>query len=250
MRQEYVEYTHGKTLLEGFFACDDASAAPKPGVLIAHAWGGRTEFVIEKAKELAALGYAAFALDNYGKGVLGSGPEENSKLMAPFLEDRGLLRDRLTAGLDALKRQSGVDPSRVAIMGYCFGGLCALDLARSGADIRGAVSFHGLLMPPGLEQRPVKAKVSFSKAGLSGSSASPFGEKLDCPAPRRVLVRVRALATSKTELRRRGAFLSTNAPFKSGRLAVRTERGKPIVYAEVLESGASRLYTAKGCVYD
>lgn len=159
MRQEYVEYTHGKTLLEGFFACDDASAAPKPGVLIAHAWGGRTEFVIEKAKELAALGYAAFALDNYGKGVLGSGPEENSKLMAPFLEDRGLLRDRLTAGLDALKRQSGVDPSRVAIMGYCFGGLCALDLARSGADIRGAVSFHGLLMPPGLEQRPVKAKV-------------------------------------------------------------------------------------------
>jgi len=159
MRQEYVEYTHGKTLLEGFFACDDASAAPKPGVLIAHAWGGRTEFVIEKAKELAALGYAAFALDNYGKGVLGSGPEENSKLMAPFLEDRGLLRDRLTAGLDALKRQSGVDPSRLAIMGYCFGGLCALDLARSGADIRGAVSFHGLLMPPGLEQRPVKAKV-------------------------------------------------------------------------------------------
>jgi len=159
MRQEYVEYTHGKTLLEGFFACDDASAAPKPGVLIAHAWGGRTEFVIEKAKELAALGYAAFALDNYGKGVLGSGPEENSKLMAPFLEDRGLLRDRLTAGLDALKRQSGVDTSRLAIMGYCFGGLCALDLARSGADIRGAVSFHGLLMPPGLEQRPVKAKV-------------------------------------------------------------------------------------------
>lgn len=159
MRQEYVEYTHGKTLLEGFFACDDASATPKPGVLIAHAWGGRTEFVIEKAKELAALGYAAFALDNYGKGVLGSGPEENSKLMAPFLEDRGLLRDRLTAGLDALKRQSGVDTSRLAIMGYCFGGLCALDLARSGADIRGAVSFHGLLMPPGLEQRPVKAKV-------------------------------------------------------------------------------------------
>jgi len=159
MRQEYVEYTHGNTLLEGFFACDDGSAGPKPGILIAHAWGGRTEFVIEKAKELAALGYAAFALDNYGKGVLGSGPEENSKLMTPFLEDRGLLRDRLTAGLDALKRQSGVDASRLAIMGYCFGGLCALDLARSGADIRGAVSFHGLLMPPGLEQRPIKAKV-------------------------------------------------------------------------------------------
>ena len=112
------------------------------------------------------------------------------------------------------------------------------------------VSKWGTLAVSRVACRPVKAKVSFSKAGLSGSSASPFGEKLDCPAPRRVLVRVRALATSKTELRRRGAFLSTNAPFKSGRLAVRTERGKPIVYAEVLESGASRLYTAKGCVYD
>ena len=159
MRQEYVEYTHGNTLLEGFFACDDSSTGPKPGILIAHAWGGRTEFVIGKAKELAALGYAAFALDNYGKGVFGSGPEENSKLMSPFLEDRGLLRDRLIAALEALKQQSGVDASRLAIMGYCFGGLCALDLARSGADIRGAVSFHGLLTPPGLEERPIKAKV-------------------------------------------------------------------------------------------
>lgn len=98
--------------------------------------------------------------------------------------------------------------------------------------------------------RIVKAKVPLTKAGLTGSAASPFGDKLDCPAPRRVLVRVRAIATSKTQLRSRGAFLATNVPLKSGRLAVRTLKGKPLAYAEVLDSGMSRLFTTKGCVYD
>jgi dienelactone hydrolase len=158
MHQEYVEYTHAGTTLEGFYAAPD-TVSRRPGVLIAHAWGGRDEFVVEKAKELAGLGYAAFAMDNYGKGVLGSGPEENQKLMMPFLQDRGLLRDRLTAGLDALRARPGVDGARFAIMGYCFGGLCAIDLARSGASIRGAVSFHGLFVPPALPKQPIKARV-------------------------------------------------------------------------------------------
>jgi hypothetical protein len=112
------------------------------------------------------------------------------------------------------------------------------------------VARWGTLAVSRVSCRPVRSKVPFSKAGLRGGSASPFGDKLDCPAPRRVLVRVRALAVSKTELRGRGAFLSTNVPLKSGRLAVRTEKGKPIVYAEVQDSGAVRLFTAKGCVYD
>jgi len=158
MREEYVEYTHGDTTLEGFLAAPPGGER-RPGVLIAHAWGGRDDFVVDKAKALAELGYAAFALDVYGKGVFGSGPEENAKLMGPFLENRTLLRDRLVAGLDCFRAQTGVDGAQVAIMGYCFGGLCALDLARSGADIRGAVSFHGLFIPPGLESRPIKARV-------------------------------------------------------------------------------------------
>jgi dienelactone hydrolase len=158
MHQEYVEYTHAGTTLEGFFAAPDTSSR-RPGILIAHAWGGRDAFVIEKAKSLAELGYAAFALDNYGKGVLGSGPEENQKLMMPFLQDRGLLRDRLTAALDTFRARPGVDGSQIAIMGYCFGGLCALDLARSGAGIAGAVSFHGLFIPPDLPKQPIKARV-------------------------------------------------------------------------------------------
>ena len=158
MHQQYVEYSHAGTVLEGFYAAPDTSE-PRPGVLVSHAWGGRDSFVIEKAKSLAELGYAAFAIDNYGKGVLGSGPEENQKLMGPFLQDRGLLRDRLTAGLQCFTSLPGVDANQVAIMGYCFGGLCALDLARSGAAIKGAVSFHGLFFPPGLEKRPIQARV-------------------------------------------------------------------------------------------
>jgi dienelactone hydrolase len=158
MHQAFIEYTHAGTTLEGFHAAPDPTTR-RPGILIAHAWGGRDEFVIEKARELAALGYAAFALDNYGKGVLGTGPEQNQKLMMPFLQDRALLRDRLVAGLDCLRAQPGVDRTRIAIMGYCFGGLCALDLARSGADIRGAVSFHGLFVPPGLPKQPIRARV-------------------------------------------------------------------------------------------
>jgi dienelactone hydrolase len=159
MRQQYVEYEHAGTTLEGFLAVPDGPGV-FPGVLISHAWGGRDEFVIDKARSLADLGYAAFALDNYGKGVLGSGPEENQKLMGPFLQDRGLLRDRLAAALACFRAQAGVDRQQIAIMGYCFGGLCALDLARSGADIRGAVSFHGLFLPPtGLEKQAIRARV-------------------------------------------------------------------------------------------
>jgi hypothetical protein len=98
--------------------------------------------------------------------------------------------------------------------------------------------------------RSTSAKVPLSRSGLGGSTASPFGDKLDCPAPRRVLVRVRAIATTKTELRARGDFLSTHVPVKSAQLAVRTEKGNPIMYADVAESGRTRLFTAKGCVFD
>jgi len=159
MQQQFIEYSHGETVLEGFHAHNAAAGEKRPGILIAHAWGGRDDFVLEKARTLAEHGYATFALDVYGKGVLGSGPEQNSALMGPFLADRALLRDRLCAGLDAFRTQPAVDATRIAIMGYCFGGLCAIDLARSGADIRGAVSFHGLFLPPGLEPQPIKARV-------------------------------------------------------------------------------------------
>ena len=155
-----IEYTHGDTLLEGFFAWDDSLAGPRPGVAVAHAWGGRGEFEQGKAIKLAELGYTGFALDMYGKGVTGSGPEENAVLMAPFMEDRQLLQDRMHLAISVLREQEEVDATSVAAMGFCFGGLCVLDLARTGSDVRGVVSFHGLFMPPGnTAGTPISAKV-------------------------------------------------------------------------------------------
>jgi hypothetical protein len=98
--------------------------------------------------------------------------------------------------------------------------------------------------------RSARARVTLGHSGLEGSSASPFGDKLDCAAPRRVLVRVRAIATTKTDLRARGDFQNTHVPLKSAQLAVTTEKGKPIMYADVADSGRTRLFTAKGCVFD
>lgn len=155
-----IDYSHAGTALEGFFAHDDRRVQPLPAVLIAHAWRGRDEFVCAKARTLAGLGYAAFALDLYGKGILGANTEENARLMQPFMDDRGLLQSRMTAGLETLRQQPEVDSRRIAAMGFCFGGLCVLDLARTGADLRGVVSFHGLFIPPdNLAATRIRAKV-------------------------------------------------------------------------------------------
>lgn len=155
-----VIYLDGDVVLEAFFAVDDALSGRRPTVLINHTWAGRDDFVAEKAKKLAALGYVGFAVDMYGKGVLGSNPEQNMQLMQPFMADRAMLQKRMQAALAAVKLMPWVDDSKIAAIGFCFGGLCSLDLARTGADIKGVVSFHGLLAAPGnTEGNAVKAKI-------------------------------------------------------------------------------------------
>jgi len=155
-----VAYLDGDVLLEAFFAFDDALIGRRPAVLINHTWAGRDGFVAEKAKKLAALGYVGFAVDMYGKGVLGSSPEENMKLMQPFMADRAMLQQRMKAALAAVRLMPWVDDSKIAAIGFCFGGLCSLDLARTGVDIKGVVSFHGLLLPPGnTPDKAIKAKI-------------------------------------------------------------------------------------------
>lgn len=159
MKTSELSYDDGDTTCIGYLALPDR-AGPLPAVMIAHAWEGRDEFACAKARAWADLGYAGFALDVYGGARLGSGPEENGRLMQPFLDDRAMLRRRLQAALAAVSALDSVDRDRIVATGYCFGGLCALDLARSGAAIRGAISNHGLLMAPeGLDPAPVRASV-------------------------------------------------------------------------------------------
>ncbi len=144
-----VEYRDGDAVLESYMAWDDSGSDDRPAVLIAHAWAGRGEHEEHKAEQLAELGYVGFALDLYGKGVRGGTKEENAALMQPLLDDRAALQRRMRLGLDVCRKQKEVDASRVAAMGFCFGGLCVLDLARTGADVSGVASFHGLFGRPG-----------------------------------------------------------------------------------------------------
>lgn len=152
-------YHHDSEELHGFVAFKNDSDAPRPAVIVAHDWSGRNEFACDKAKHLAEMGYIGFASDVYGQGRLGESTEEKMALMQPLVDDRLLLRNRLRAAFEAVKAMPEVDKNRIAVIGFCFGGLCALDLARSGAELRGAVSFHGLLGKPDLQPETIKAKI-------------------------------------------------------------------------------------------
>jgi dienelactone hydrolase len=154
-----VDYRDAETLCKGVLAFDDAWPGPLPGILISHMWSGREEFVEGKARDLANLGYAAFALDMYGEGRRGRTPDECRALMQPLVDNRALLTRRISAALSAMRSLTQVDERRIAALGFCFGGMCVLDLARSGADVRGVISMHGLLKSHDLPKQRIQAKV-------------------------------------------------------------------------------------------
>jgi len=138
-----VIYKDGDTELEGFVAYDAAVKGPRPGVLVIHDWTGLQDYAKSRATQLAELGYVAFAADIYGKGVRPTDPKECAVQAGTYKNDLPLLRRRVLLGLDQLKKKTYVDAAKLAAIGYCFGGTSVLELARSGADMRGVVSFHG-----------------------------------------------------------------------------------------------------------
>lgn len=155
-----VEYAYAGKAFEGLLVIDGAIFGKRPAVLISHAWAGRGPVEESYAMRLAELGYAGFALDLYGKGVFGKTTAECQALMSPLAQDRPHLQELLLNAVEAVKKLPEVDPSKIAVMGFCFGGLCALDVARTGADIKGVASFHGLFSSPGnTKGRRIKAKV-------------------------------------------------------------------------------------------
>ena len=170
MKTEKITYQSGDNSFEGFLAQPEGDS--NPCVLIAHTWAGRDAFVEEKAKLLTELGYAAFAIDMYGDGKIGTSNEENAGMMQPLLDDREELARRALASLDAVSKIDSIDASKIVIMGYCFGGLVAMDLARTGADIIGAISFHGFLAGPENSTNEIKAKL----LALHGDSDPMVGQ--------------------------------------------------------------------------
>jgi dienelactone hydrolase len=145
VRTGIVEYELDGTPLEGILAKDANLTGTRPAVLVIHDWHGVNEHVEARVTMLARLGYVAFGADIYGKGVRPSDAEAG-QVAGSFYQDLGLLRARAQAGLDRLLEDPQVDPARVAVIGYCFGGSTALELARTGAPLVGAVSFHGGLI--------------------------------------------------------------------------------------------------------
>jgi dienelactone hydrolase len=156
-----VEYRDGDVMLQGFVAWDpDQSSKAAPGILVVHQWLGLTDYEKSRCKQLAELGYVAFALDIYGKDVRPANTQEAGKVAGIYKGDRELYRRRLNLGLAQLRAQSGVAADKIAAIGYCFGGTGVLELARSGAKVNGVVSFHGGLDSPSPEDgKNIQGKV-------------------------------------------------------------------------------------------
>jgi dienelactone hydrolase len=155
-----MDYSNGGAQFEGYLAWDDQLSGPRPAVLIAHTIAGRSALEERRALMLAEQGYVGFAIDVYGKGTQGSNIDANRERMMALRNDRALLQGHLHAALNALREQAEVEKSKIAAIGFCFGGLCVLDMARVGADLLGVASFHGILTPPGnTENNKISAKV-------------------------------------------------------------------------------------------
>jgi dienelactone hydrolase len=155
-----VDYKLGDTELEGFLAYDQAAPGKRPGILVMHTRRGLGDFIKERTQALAALGYVAFAADIFGKGVRPVADKDAAVQSTKYRKDRPLTRARAQAGLDMLRQNPLVDQAKTGVIGYCIGGMVALELARTGAPLAGVAVFHGTLDTPTPEDdKNIKGRV-------------------------------------------------------------------------------------------
>lgn len=159
IKSESVGYGNDSAKLTGFVAYDSASDAKRPVVLVVHEWWGLNDYVKSRVKQLAELGYLAIAVDMYGDGKMGNNPEEAGKLAMPFYQNPVLAKSRFDAALTKIKTYSQADTSKIAAIGYCFGGGMVLNVARMGEPLNGVVSFHGSLLGTPADKNLLKAKI-------------------------------------------------------------------------------------------
>ncbi len=155
-----IDYPQGGDTLQGFLTYDDSVTKPRPGVVIFPEWWGLTDYPRHRAEQLAQLGFVAFSADMYGKGITTKDPKQAEAYANKFYSNIPLMRGRTQAALEILRKDAHTSPSTVAAIGYCFGGKCALELARSGADLNAVVSFHGGLSTQNPDDaKNIKAKI-------------------------------------------------------------------------------------------
>lgn len=146
--EKTVPYEHDGTKLSGYLVYDDARAGPRPGVLVIHEWWGLNDYTKGRARQLASMGYVAFAGDMFGEGKVTRDPKQAQEWYTAATSKPGLLASRSKAGLEILKAQSQTDKGRLAAIGFCFGGTTVLNLAYAGEPLRATVTFHGGLVVP------------------------------------------------------------------------------------------------------
>lgn len=180
---EEVDYTFDGAVYQGYFAYDDAVSGKRPAVMVVHTWLGHGGYVRRRARELAAMGYLAFANDMYGKGKYAKDHEEAAALAGAVRGDYKVLRARAAAGIARLREHPLAAAAKTAAIGYCFGGSSVLELARSGADLKAVVSFHGNLDTKSPAKKgAVKAVVSVQHGGADtrvGAAIPEFEKEMN-----------------------------------------------------------------------
>lgn len=167
---EEVDYKSGGTVMKGYLAWDNAIEGRRPGVLVVHEWWGHNEYARSRARQLAALGYTALAVDMYGDGKQAAHPDDAGKFATAVRENMPEAEARFRAALKLLKKQKSVDSKRIAAIGYCFGGGIVLEMARRGVDLDAVASFHGSL---GTENPAKKGKVK-ARIFVANGADDPF----------------------------------------------------------------------------
>jgi dienelactone hydrolase len=164
-----VTYTHNEVELRGHLAYAEAPGGRRPGVLVIHEWWGINDYARKRAEQLASMGYVALAVDMYGDGKATQHPSEAGQWAKQVQQNTDLWRQRALTGLAALRKQPQVDPDRIVAIGYCFGGASVLQLAYSGAEVAGVVSFHGSLPAPAEDDlKRIKAKILICHGAQDG----------------------------------------------------------------------------------
>jgi len=145
MKTETITYHTKNCLSQGFLAYDSLNNEKRPAVIVVHPWQGCNDFTKKKALEVASLGYLAFAIDLYGNGQTATSDNEAANLMKPLFIDRATLQERMIAAFELIANHPLTDPKQIGAIGFCFGGLSVIELLRTGVNLLGAVSFHGVL---------------------------------------------------------------------------------------------------------
>lgn len=170
IKTEDINYQAGKTNMKGFIAYDDSIKGKRPGVLVVHEWWGHNDYARKRARMLASLGYTAMSLDMYGDGKVADHPKDAGKFSGAIKKNMPLATKRFNAAMNVLKKHKTTDASRIAAIGYCFGGGIVLNMARQGMDLKGVVSFHGSLSA----SVKVKPKAVKTEVLVLNGAADPF----------------------------------------------------------------------------